>query len=133
MESVNRTFTVEISCHEDACLRAESVTKRHCERFEKTRDTGGEVVKYGHRRHKMCYTIRWKPDLDFFRFDAQKREIGVKVRPKAIDERTNKTCGKECGEKFGLEAVLGPRNWWSAVDVWKSENNTQWALVPTPP
>lgn len=131
VEKVNRTFTIEVSCHEDKCLRPKGVTKTHCGRFEKTKDEGGRVVKYGHRRHKMCYTIRWKPDLDFFRFDGQRREIGLGARPKEDDERTNKTCGKECGERFNLDVVRGPRNWWSAVDVWKSENNSQWSLVST--
>lgn len=112
-------------------MRPKGVTKAHCGRFEKTKDEGGRVVKYGHRRHKMCYTTRWKPDPDFFRFDGQRREIGSGIWPKENDERTNKTCGKECKERFQLEVVLGPRNWWSAVDVWKSENNSQWKLVPT--
>lgn len=130
MEKVNRTFTLEASCHEDACLGPKKVARRICAKFDKTRDKGGKVEKrYGHLRHKMCYTIRWKPDLDHFRFDAEKRrEIGLKIRPKEIDARTNETCGKECGERFGLDAARGPQNWFSAVDVWKSENHSQWVL-----
>lgn len=77
----------------------------------------------------MCYTIRWKPDLDLFRFDGgEKREVGLKLRPKQNDARTNETCGKECGERFGLPAARGPPNWFSAVDVWKSENHSKWVL-----
>lgn len=129
VEKLNQTFTLEASCHEDFCLRPKMVARRICGRFDKTRNKGGKVARYGHLRHKMCYTIRWKPDLDYFRFDAEKREVGLTVRPKENDAKTNETCGKECGERFGLDAVRGPLNWWSAVDVWKSEDNSQWVLT----
>ena len=86
--------------------------------------------KYGHRRHKMCYTIRWKPDLDQFRFDGEKKDIGFKIRPNKLNDlKTNETCGKECDQRFGLDVVRGPANWFSAVDVWKNENHAQWVLL----
>lgn len=130
MAKVNQTFTLEASCHEDACLGPKKVARRICAKFDKTRDRGGKVERYGHhhRRHKMCYTIRWKPDLDQFRFDGERRDVGLKLRPKQNDARTNETCGKECGERFGLDVARGPPNWFSAVDVWKNENHSQWVL-----
>lgn len=133
------TFTLETTCHEHDCLHPKMVARQICGKFVKTRTRrkkkGGKegkgklvVERYGHRRHKMCYTIRWKPDLDQFRFDKGKADLGLKIRPKINDRKTNETCGRECGQRFGLDLARGPSNWFSAVDVWKKENHAQWVL-----
>lgn len=126
-------MTFEVSCNEDECLRPKAVAKRHCAKFKKKMKVDGKTKKYGTSSHKMCYTTRWRPDLDAFRLDMRRWKLGGKERPTENDELTNKTCGKECGERFNLDVVLGPRNWWSIVDLWKIQDFSQWTLVRDPP